>query len=128
MATGVVQMDEQGRRYFATLHAAMEALPVPVEVRGQVLRLGIGEFDRVWIPAGREYVALAEDGQNVAWYVNRTFADRYVGPKQYARTEFSNFVGRAGGAKGAAVAAQHAAVCPVHHIQLPASGVCDECA
>ncbi|ROS79129.1 hypothetical protein [Cellulomonas sp. PhB143] len=117
-----------GRRTFASLDAALEALPLAVENRPRVREIVRDvEHSRVWIPNGGSYVALGyTDGRPAAAYVNRGFVDvrdESLSPP-YERHELPNFAGRGiGGAAGRAE--RPTATCPQCHMSLPASGVCE---
>ena len=116
----------QDSQYFDGVEAAMEALPVPLEDRTAVREMVQAiEHSQVWINAARGYIALSNDGEKVSAYVNRTFVDVLDGG-DYRRTELSRYRLRNGGPRGG-VREGSVQTCPVHQVQLPATGVCDEC-
>lgn len=80
-------------KYYPSLEAAMEALPVSVENRAAVRNIiprGRAEF---WIPAKSTYIAVRPEGEKrVRQYVNKYFVDRRVAPGTYERTEIHDGV------------------------------------
>ena len=122
------ELDGNGRRLFASLDDALEALPMPLDNRARCREIAAElDFDSIWIPNVQRYVAIGT-GRRVAAYFATGIA--YVQPPGQDRwTEpFPNY-----GGPGAGGGAEHRAdrpveVCPVHRIALPASGICDDCA
>lgn len=117
-----------GREHFDDPDAALEALPLALENRPAARELiATHEHDEIWIPNSRQYIAFAPAGRAALLFVNRGFADVRVDTGIYARTEFPTF-GGGGPAAGRSVRVDvEPSVCPVHHMTLPSSGVCDDC-
>ena len=116
------------RKHFEDVESAMAALPVPVESRPLVRETIRGiKYDEIWINDANGYVALSHRGDKVSAYINRGFVDVLDGP-DYVRTTLPGFVVREGGVRREAVREAEVARCPVHHMALPANGVCDDCA
>lgn len=114
------------REYFEGVETAMEALPVPLEDRAVVRELiRAVPHDQVWINPARGYIAVSHGGEPVGAYINRGFVDVRDGA-DYRRTELSGYA-RGGRAAQARAPERAVVTCPVHHVALPASGVCDEC-
>lgn len=129
----------ENRTYFESLDAAMQALPVPVERREVVRALVSAGPADIWIPERSPYIAVRPHGEKlVRQYVNKSFVDLRLAPSTYERTDVVGGVAGTpwltGGSPGVAASARPAMVplapasCPVHHVQLPGNGVCDECA
>ena len=118
-----------GRAYYPTLDAAMEALPIPVENRPRVRELVAAiPFEHMWIPSIGRYVGLGPaDGPAVA-YVNIGFLEIHRADGGYDRELFPNFGGGSNGSAQARNPEPPTVLCPIHHIALPASGICDDCA
>ncbi|PWD49919.1 hypothetical protein C8046_03705 [Serinibacter arcticus] len=117
-----------GREYFDDPEAALEALPLALENRPAARELiATHDHDEIWIPNSRQYIAFAPTGRSGLLFVNRGFADVRVGAGAYARTEFPTFSGGSPATGRSARAVAEPVVCPVHHMTLPASGLCDDC-
>jgi len=123
------ELNGTGRRYFSGLEEAMEALPLSLENRRSAREIvGAAEFDRVWIPGSQQYIALAGESGPASIYVNRGFADVRT-DSGYDRTVFPSSQRRSGATNSRSQAgAERHEVCPIHHMAVPASGVCDDCA
>jgi hypothetical protein len=62
---------------FASVEAAMESLPMPLENRARVQEIASRlAFSQVWIPASKAYIAIAEvAGSPAVAYFNMGFVD-----------------------------------------------------
>ncbi len=117
-----------GRRLtFASVDAAMESLPMPLENRARVRKIASElTFSQVWIPASKAYIAVAEvAGSPAVAYFNKGFVDVRLTSGGYHR----EFLPRtqAGDRRSGAADERPVALCPTCHTQLPASGQCDTC-
>jgi hypothetical protein len=126
-STGAEGMDSGSGQDFASLDAAMEALPVPVEVRAQVRRIITGPYVHIWIPASGGYIAMGDSRAQVAWYVRKTLVRRFLGDGLFKQTELANHGGRTLNDPAPAASAQQISTCPTCFMQLPTSGLCDDC-
>ena len=117
-----------GRELFTSFDAALEALPVPVEHRVRMREIVSG-FDRVrvWIPASRSYIAVSPGaGVSASAYFNKGFVDVHQEDGGYKREWMPGHA--PSGTSSAASQAPERQVCPIHFVQLPATGICDDCA
>ncbi|MFS0703626.1 hypothetical protein AB6N23_03815 [Cellulomonas sp. 179-A 9B4 NHS] len=121
-------LDGGRRQTFTSLEPALESLPVPLENRRRVREIAAGlTFTAVWIPASRSYVAVAEaPGITAAAYINKGFVDVRRPGGGYDR-ELLPHHGTRGRRGPGAHADAPPRTCPSCHMQLPASGVCDDC-
>ena len=119
-----------GRTEYASLDAAFEALQFPVENRPLMWEIaGPVDFTKVWAPQSQSYVGVGHlDGRPAAAYFNRGFVDVRLDEGGYQRHEMPTFARAAGGAARACAAERPAVMCPTCFMQLPANGVCDDCA
>lgn len=119
-----------GRVEYPSLDAAFEALQFPVENRPLMRDIaGPVDFTKVWAPRSQPYVGVGHlDGRPAAAYFNRGFVDVRLDEGGYQRYEMPNFARAAGGAVRGGAADRPAVVCPTCFMQLPANGVCDDCA
>ena len=120
-------MDSGSGQDFASLDAAMEALPVPVEVRAQVRQIVTEPYAHIWIPASGGYIAMGDSRTKVAWYVMKTLVRRFLGDGLFEPTELANHGGRTLNNPAPAAHAQQVSTCPTCFMQLPTSGLCDNC-
>lgn len=122
------ELNGTGREYFTSSEAALEALPLALENRALARGLiAEHEFEDVWIPNGRQYVAFARRGMPAVIFVNRGFADVRLDAGSYERTEFPTYGGSASAAGQSPRSGTAPEICPVHHMAIPASGICDDC-
>ncbi|GGC18221.1 hypothetical protein GCM10010972_34300 [Cellulomonas carbonis] len=121
-------LDGARRRTFATLDAALEALPVPVENRARMRQIAAGlTIAQVWIPPSGSYIAVAAEGQAASAYFNKGFVDVRREAGGYDRHEMPSY--RSGSRSGVrdSSAGVQVALCPSCFMQLPANGACDAC-
>jgi hypothetical protein len=114
------ELNGQGRTAFDTVDDAMEAFNMPVEARSRVRELvaHVGA-DRVWIPYSRSYIALGRDGTR-ALYIGKTYV--------WIDGELTTLPGYApGGGGGTATAERAIPVCHTCGLELPRTGICDNC-
>lgn len=118
-----------GRVEYLSLDAAFEALKFPVENRPRMRDIASGvEFDRVWAPQSRSYVAAGfRDERPVAAYINRGFVDVHLEEGGYERHEMPTYARGAGGRLPVQALQLDPGVCRTCSIQLPANLVYDNC-
>lgn len=118
-----------GRVEYPSLDRAFEALKFPVENRRLMHDLTASvEFERIWAPQSQSYIAAGfRDERPVAAYFNKGFVDVRLDEGGYQRHEMPTFAGDAGGTARVGAAERRAEVCQTCFVQLPASGICDEC-
>lgn len=117
-----------GPELFTSFDAALESLPVPIEHRVRMREIAAGlERVRIWIPASRPYIAVSPGaGLSASAYFHRGFVAVHQDDGTYARERMP---GKAvSETNSAAAQATEAHVCPIHSVQLPATGICDDCA
>lgn len=114
------ELNGQGRTAFDSVDSAMEAFNMPVEARTRVRELVAHVVaDRVWIPYSRSYIALGKDGTR-ALYIGKTYV--------WIDGELTTLPGYApGGGGGTATAERAIPVCPTCGLELPRTGICDDC-
>ncbi|MBD5785058.1 hypothetical protein IF650_02585 [Cellulosimicrobium terreum] len=119
-----------GRTEYASLDAAFEALQFPVENRPLMREIaGSVDFSKVWAPQSRSYIGVGHlDRRPAAAYLNRGFVDVRLDEGGYERHELPAFARAAGGTLRAGPAESPPVTCSACFIQLPASGICDDCA
>lgn len=109
-----------GRTYLPDLAAAMRMFGSHVDTT-QLIRAHLCgvEWDQIWIPNSRSYIALGLGGRGVAWV-----GKGYVVPR---RGEFITLPGFVGHGSGGGKPAEHVwgATCPVCFVQRSLSGSCD---
>ena len=93
---------------------------MPVETRSRVRELVAHvDADRIWIPYSRSYIALGKDGTR-ALYIGKTYV--------WIDGELTTLPGYApGGGGGTATAERATSVCPTCGLELPRTGICDNC-
>lgn len=118
-----------GRTEYVSLDEAFEALQFPVENRPLMREIaGHLDFTKVWTPQSRSYVGAGNlDGRPAVAYFNRGFVDVRLEKGGYERYEMPTFTQAAGGAVRGGAAERQFVTCPTCYMQLPASGICDEC-
>jgi hypothetical protein len=110
-----------GRTYFTTLDEAMRFFGTHSGTERMIKEsLRFVDFDAIWVPNSASYVALGREGVGVAW-----FGKTYVMPTREAFVELPGYA--AGGGGGTAQDGRVLPVCPGCHLQLPATGSCDDC-
>lgn len=117
-----------GHRRFDRFDDALDEYGVPVENRATMRQvagtLGAVRFD---IPPSYAYVAAyASSGPAVA-YFHKGKVDLHTGPGTYRVVRFPVSYTSAGGARRSTPLTRGHALCPLHGIVLPTSGVCDWC-
>ena len=116
------ELDGVGRRYFGTLDDAMRYFGTHVGTEGLVREaLRFVDHDEVWVPNSGSYIALGREGAGVAW-IGKT----YVVPRRGVLVELPGYEPGSGG--GSVRMERPTETCPVHHLELPLSGFCDDCA
>ncbi len=119
-STCQAELGGHGRQYFDNLERALEAY-VPLQARQKVRNLARDvDYDAVWAPNSRSYIALGSDGTAVA-YVGKTYW-RSGG----ALTELPGYDSGAGGGPAAAGARQ-GRECPTCNVLMPVAGGCGTC-
>lgn len=122
------ELEGNGRRLFASLDEALEALPMPIDNRARCREIAAElTFDTVWIPNVQRYVAIGTGRKVVAYFATGI---AYVQPpgEDGWREHFPNYSGPGAGGGAERRAERPIELCPVHQIALPASRVCDDCA
>ncbi len=111
-----------GRTYFDNLDGAMRSCRVPVEAQATVRQTLVGiSYDELWVPTSKPYIAAAREGRVVAWVHKR-----HIGIPGSARVELPNYRERSTGPRDARTQCEPQQ-CPVHHMELSATGVCPSC-
>lgn len=118
-----------GRIEYPSFDAACEALNLPVENRPRMREIAARlEYSRVWAPQGRSYVAVGHlDGRAAVAYFNRGFVDVHRESGGYEREEMPNYAGPSGATRRGVAEERAHPVCPGCGMQLPATGICDDC-
>lgn len=118
-----------GRVEYPSLDRAFEALKFPVENRRLMQDLTASvDFERIWAPQSRSYIAAGfRDERPVAAYLNKGFVHVRLAEGWYQRHEMPTFAGSAGGTARVGAAERGGEVCRTCFVQLPVSGICDEC-
>ena len=108
-----------GRTYFDNLESAMRHYRVPFEAQATVRQTLVAiAYDQLWVPPSKTYIAVARAGEVVAW-VHKG----HIGIPGSARVELPGYRERSRGPHRAH-AQRKAPLCPVHHLELAATGVC----
>ena len=108
-----------GRTYFDDLESAMRYYRVPVKAQATVRQtLAAIAYDQLWVPPSKTYIAVAHAGEVMAW-VHKG----HIGIPGSANVELPGFRERSRGPR-TAHAQRKAQLCPVHHLELAATGVC----
>ncbi|MGN6605642.1 MAG: hypothetical protein ACTHMS_01340 [Jatrophihabitans sp.] len=113
----------EGRTYHNTLAAALDDLGAPHHTRPELERLlNQVEYDTIFVPNSRTYVAVTRAGKATAWagmtYVGFTGAEpRIVYLPDYI----------AGGGGGKEKDERRGEICPVHGYEMSVTGVCWGC-
>lgn len=117
------------RVYYTSFEAAMEDLPVPVENRPRMREIASTlSLARIWIPSSKQYIAVAPGaGDNAEGYFNRSFVDLRAPEGGYTREEMPNAAATRSGSRSPS-RHEEPGHCPDCHLQLPATGACDDCA
>ncbi|ANC32160.1 hypothetical protein [Isoptericola dokdonensis] len=118
-----------GRIPYESLDAAFEDVKLPVENRPRMREIAAElDYTRIWAPQGRSYVAVGHlDGRAAAAYFTHGHVDVRVDDATYRREEMPNFTRTSGRGGRVAATERPAAVCPTCAVQLPATGLCDDC-
>lgn len=115
------------RHLYATFDEALEALPIPLDNRARCRELAATvDHTDVWIPNSRAYIALGNH-RGVVAYFNVGYADMQPPGGAPWREEFPNFASSSASSANTYRARVVEKSCPVHHITLPGSGICDDC-
>ncbi|MDR7384400.1 hypothetical protein [Promicromonospora iranensis] len=116
-----------GRELFSSFDVALEALPVPVEHRPRMRKIVSGLHRvRIWIPASRSYIAVSPGaGVSASAYFNKGFVDVHQEDGGYKREWMPGHA--SSGTSSKVSQAPEPLVCPIHSVQLPATGICDDC-
>jgi hypothetical protein len=112
-----------GRWYFDDLGDAMRYFGAHVGTEGSIrdaLRFVL--HDQVWVPNSKAYISLGLGGLAVAW-VGKT----YVVPIRGLFVELPGYHPHHGGG-GLPSSERIGAVCTVHNVAMPLTGICDDCA
>jgi len=115
------ELDGVGRTYCDSLGDAMRLFGThsgTERLIGDALRFV--SHDQIWLPNSQSYVALGLEGRGVAW-----FGKTYVVPHTGEFLELPGF--RESGGGGAPLDEQVGEICPVHHMTMSLTGVCDLC-
>lgn len=115
------ELNGQGRRYFDSLDNALEVFGMPLALRSSVHEmLAHVTPERIWIPNSGSYVALGRAGVS-AVYVGKSYV--YDGETIPLPGYSPSF----GGSGGAGSGERPTTSCPTCGLELPLTGVCDEC-
>jgi hypothetical protein len=115
------ELDGVGRTYCDDLSDAMRLFGTHAGTE-QLIRdaLRFVDYDQIWLPNSRSYVALGREGRGVAW-----FGKTYVVPVAGQFIELPDY--RAGLGGGALARQEVGQICPVHFLTMSLTGVCDLC-
>ena len=109
-----------GRTYHDTVEAALDDMQAPQHARPELARLLKEiEFDTVFVPYSRSYVAVAKDGKGVAW-AGKTYVAYADGRPFVALPDYAP-----GGGGGAERNEAWGAVCPSCFTQQALTGRCN---
>lgn len=115
------ELDGFGRAYYDSLLDALRAFGAFADtwdpIRALVASL---QYDQIWVPYSRSYIALGNGGPVVAW-IGKT----YVMPVGGELIELPGYGRRPGG--GTPREERVGAVCPRCYIQMPLKGACPQC-
>lgn len=109
-----------GREHFDDVEGAVRRVGVPVEAHDAVLdALRFVEHDEVWVVHSLTYGALGREGRAVAGFGKTYYwvGDRRVNLPSYVESSRSGYHERG----------PYGEPCPVCHVTLPLTGVCDDC-
>lgn len=115
------EVSGQGRTYFDSLEDAMRAFGSFVGTKPLILEhLRRVEWDQIWLPNSRSYIALAKGGRGVAW-----IGKGYIVP---AAGEFIELPGYKGSSReGSTAAPAWGDQCDIHHVTRSLTGECEYC-
>jgi hypothetical protein len=115
------ELDGVGRTYFDTLEDAMRDFGTHAGTEPLIRdALRFVDWDQIWVPYSRSYIALGREGLGVAW-VGKTYVELQGG----TFVELPDYVAGSGGG-----AERHDRVgheCPKCHLTMPLTGRCDGC-
>ncbi len=113
------EIDGVGRTYHDTIEAALEDFNADHAVRAELARLlRLAEHDTVYVPHSRSYLAVAKDGQGVAW-AGKT----YVAYRDRPFVPLPDFVA-GGGSGGTSRAGAWGDACPACFTVRSLNGSC----
>jgi len=114
------EIDGVGRTYHDTIEEALEDKGVPHHLRPELTRLlGLVEYETIYVPNSRTYVAVGRDGRAVAW-AGTTFVGYIDRPAVYLPEYVA---GAGGGATGREAA--WGDVCPDCFTARSVTGSCN---
>ncbi|GIG41920.1 hypothetical protein [Cellulomonas phragmiteti] len=123
-------LDGSRRQRFTSFEAAMEAFQAPLENRPMMREVAAElEFDEIWIPAPGPYIAVAvRRGVPAAAYFARGYVEVREPEGGYRVVALPvNSLRAGGGSAERRLEFAERATCQTCHMQLPASGRCDDC-
>lgn len=116
------ELEGVGRTPHDSLGDAMRFFGMPVEAQAKVREaLRDLEWTAIWTPYSKSYIAVGHEAAAAAW-IGKT----YIAVKGEPVVELPGY--SPGGGGGSPAEERAVELCPVHFIQLPATGVCDDCA
>ena len=114
------EVSGHGRTYVDTIEQAMRSFGSHVDTTGLIsLHLRSVDWDQIWIPHSRSYIALGRGGRGVAWV-----GKGYVVPRRGEFVMLPGFVA-AGGGGGKPMEQSWGEICPRCFMQRSVSGSCE---
>jgi len=115
------EIDGVVRTYFDDLDGAMRFFGSHLGARSRVRKaLRFLDYDQIWVPNSRSYIALGRSGHGVAW-VGKT----YIVPSVGSLLPLAGYAPHSGG--GAERQERLGSVCERHFVVRGLNGACDLC-
>ena len=114
------ELDGVGRTYFDTLDDAMRFFGTHAGTEKAIRdAVRFVKHDQIWVPHSKSYIALGLDGAGVAW-IGKTYVET-----EGLFVELPDY--RPGSGGGAARSVFPTPLCPTCFLELPVTGICDDC-